>query len=377
VASGCDQEQGEVLQRVFVEQIQALPTAASRFHLHLTPDYSRQLPAVTYKFFNKPHGLLHWLEKGLGFPETLPEYQNTVIIILDPDMLISRPFTTADYTHDVSQRWHRTAETDSSLPQTVITEGHPVAQLYGFGSNFVDKIDRNVSHILAKAGYDTRQSHLHDWTAQEVGERYAAGPPYMAVASDMYRLVKTWSDFVVPVYELTTDHLSEMFAYSTAAAHLQLPHLLAYSFMVSNTGSGRQEGWNAIDRAGDRDVCEVEKHPSLQNSLPHVIHYCQRYFLGPSFFSKYKLPKNFLSCDHPLLTVPEKELAAKYNSSVTPNWQYNAIPAAERKRHAFLLCNIIRALNEAATYWKQQHCNPAAANFHKNFVFPMDTKKSK
>jgi hypothetical protein len=66
----------------------------------------------------------------------------------------------------------------------------------------------------------SKESGLRSWTSKDVEYHYAAGPPYMAVGSDMYTIVCTWSEVVVPVYQLTENHLSEMYAYSVAAAHL-------------------------------------------------------------------------------------------------------------------------------------------------------------
>jgi len=99
-----------------------------------------------------------------------------------------------------------------------------------------------------------------------------------------------------------------------------------------------------------------------------------------SLFSKYKLPKNFLECEHPLLVDPIDEdivgaIATKYNSSLTPNWQFNEIPPVERKRHAFFLCQVISKINDASSYFKEEHCSgQAKPNFEKTFVFPMDSK---
>lgn len=47
--------------------------------------------------------------------------------------------------------------------------------------------------------------------------------------------------------------LAEMYAYSMAAAHVELPHFTLHNLMVSNVHAG-DEGWQWVDVLGD-DVC--------------------------------------------------------------------------------------------------------------------------
>jgi hypothetical protein len=396
VASGCDDDDNTAIQlkQIFQEQIQSLPTGERRFHLHLTPDYSSIIPGVTYNFFNKPMGLLHWMEHGLGLPKTMEQFRNTIFIILDPDQFLLRPFQ-PDFSNDTTIDWHSppNGETDFRVRQ-----GRPFSQKYGLGAAWMRSIDRGISTVVDAARKamgsnmdpnNKSSSYLYKWTQQDIAQHYVAGPPYIAMGSDMYKIVKTWAAVVLPVYDLTKDHLSEMFAYATAAAHLELPHQLANSFMVSSPYiSKEEEGWKIIDMASPEQICKHVRRDdndpenlAWTNKLPQVLHYCQRYFLGPHFFSKYKLPKQFLSCSHPLIVDPLEDdakgaIASKYDSSVTPNHQFNEISPIHRKRHAFFLCHIIPKINDAATYWKQRHCvdaNPPA-NFSRVFVFPMDQK---
>ena len=391
VASGCTKEGAETLLRVFAEQIQTLPTGKDRFHLHLTPDYSHT-EGIFFTFFNKPFGLLHWMENKMGWSvantTTIP--RDTIVVVLDPDQMLLRPFV-ANFTGDSTVVWH---SPDPRIRQFVVEEGRPFAQFYGFGASWVDQVNRNVPKVLKAMAnttvpQQTVNSHLYHWTKSEVINNYVAGPPYIAVASDMFKIVKAWASAVVPVYELTQNHLSEMYAYSTGAAHVELPHQLAYSFMVSSTDMSHHEGWKPIDEAAKpEDVCrhvrsDVTKDPEAAAwaaQVPQVLHYCQRYFLGPYFFSKYKLPKDFLSCGQPLLKDPldheGAKFAAIYDSSVTPNNQLNKLSKVDAKRHAFMLCYIISIMNEAIMYWKQHHCTADDdPNYSKDFLFPKDRIK--
>jgi len=65
-----------------------------------------------------------------------------------------------------------------------------------------------------------------------------------------------------------------MFAYCLAAAHLNLPHQIVESFMVSDAGAGGMEGWKgAIDDYNETDVCT--EGAIKEDDLPYVLHYCK------------------------------------------------------------------------------------------------------
>ena len=70
--------------------------------------------------------------------------------------------------------------------------------------------------------------------ARTASLHYSVGAPYLLEKADLLRLAKSWVQFVPRVYEGYPDLLAEMFAYSLAAAHQQLPHLRLDHFMVSN-----------------------------------------------------------------------------------------------------------------------------------------------
>ena len=147
--------------------------------------------------------------------------------------------------------------------------------------------------------------------------------------------------------------------------------------MMSETHDDH-EGWEVIDGVEtSAQVCSYE--PEWMEQLPPVLHFCQRYYLGPYFFSKYKLPKTWLSCEHPLLVDPLEHdgpgFADQYEYSVTPNGEFNRIKERHRRRHAFMICQITNSLNEATLHWKKMHCDMKTANTTKTFVFPMDERK--
>lgn len=372
VASGCDKVSGPVLEQVFIDQIHPLST---KFKLHLTPEYSYMIPKLRYKFFNKPFGLRHWMKNNLRMHEN-KEHDDTIFIILDPDQIVLRPFD-INLTRDRdSIVWRVKPPEDKPL---LIEHGQPFGQFYAMGARWVPKVKANLSHVLEALGDEAEISHLHEFTAEEVENHYVAGPPYIGTGRDMFKIVSTWAQIAVPIYDLTTGHLSEMFAYCAAAAHHNLKHHLGYGFMISNPDVGKQEGWRWMNAVPGPEVCEsaysgnftavVDKAEDQNLYIPNVLHFCQRYFLGPYFFSKYILPKNFLSCDHPLLSEPQPEFTTKHTTSITPNGDLNKIKPDKINRHAFMLCHLLVRMNEVATYWKQNHCEIGKANYEKTFFF--------
>ena len=104
--------------------------------------------------------------------------------------------------------------------------------------------------------------------------------------------------------------------------------------------------------------------------MPHVLHYCQRYNLGKWFIGKYRLRKDFISCESPLLMSPPSDLAAKYNYGIRPG-DNSRKDYSERqtKSHAFMICALIEALNDAAYYFKRHNCNNTITNYKRDYVF--------
>lgn len=85
--------------------------------------------------------------------------------------------------------------------------------------------------------------------------------------------------------------------------------------------------------------------------------------------SKYKVRKDLMSCQAPLFKVPPEDVAMKYTKSIYPNKEAIKLDKKERKMSAFMVCSMISALNEAAVYYKDNHCDKATANYNFTFTF--------
>ena len=352
IVSGCRHDfQKEAQIKTFEKKIAPM---SPRFSLHITPDFGVK---GNMKYWNKPHGLLDWMEKGLGFPERAAEYKNDIILILDPDMMLLRPIT---HYFDYSESgWVGAKMTNKVVP------GIPVAQYYGFGSSWLTSLKGNLVRVVGP------ESPALNVSLSDAGIYYPAGPPYLADANDMYNIAVHWVRFLPRVHELFPEFMAEMHAYSIAAAHLKLPHQLAKGFMVSDVGASRLEAFDFLQGVTRRDACladiPVEK-------LPYVMHYCQRYAVGRWFFSKYKLREDFFDCDAPLMREPPKNVAEMYDWHIFPNGVDSGNYHAESKQHfivwhAWMLCTVLFSLNEAAIEIKKKHCEPSKANFSKTYHF--------
>jgi len=289
------------------------------------------------------------LENKLGHPNN-PSNDDAIVILMDPDQLIMRPFTENDFSNTV---WKFIPKGEE--PYTRIEHGKPMGQYYGFGLQWLDKV--NVTELAPN-------SPILNLSRDKARQGFIVGPPYIATARDMYTIVKQWSDFAHPVYEVYPYLLAEMFAYCLGAAHVELPHQTAASFMISDVYTGNMEGWSYIDDMPEDEICGgfgVEE-------LPNVLHFCQRYGLGKYFFGKRRLPKDFLSCESPLLAEPPHDLMTQFEYAVFPEGNKKEWKPVDKKRNAFVICIMLPALNNAATYYKQQHCGKEA-NYDKSLHF--------
>lgn len=356
IASGCDVEDEMKIKELFAKEIESM-SPDRHHHLHLTPDFSRvpKMHPKPFKYFNKPYGVRHWMEHALGYPDNHELHDDSIIILMDPDQIMLRPFTN-DFTNS-SEKW-KLKEPRYKLK---VEHGSPFSQQYGYGLQWMTKV--NPETVFRDGKLPTPVSNM---TRKEGYDYFTGmGPPYIATAKDMWAIANVWSDIAPNVYDEYPFLLAEMFAFNLAAAHLGLRHTVAHSFMVSDPWAGG-EGWPLIDKVPESNICK--NFP--KSEYPHVIHYCQRYYLGKWFIGKYKLRKDFISCEAPLLMQPPDDLASKYNTSILPEttiikeWK-----PKQAKEEAFMICAMIDALNAASTFYKDQHCKNGSGNYNYSYVF--------
>ena len=387
---------------------------SDRFRIHFTPKFSTVKEydeeesdgggggkgKKEYKFFNKPFGLLHFLENNdlLGTTTTTTtkedeEYvkndsstmtmmkkmihPNDIIILVDPDFLLLRPITD-DFSNSnttlISKRraqFYNQQRNNNNYGKNIVTHGQPYAQAYGLGTQWRKF---NISHIAG------RDSPAKDVSRQDGFLYYPVGPPYIATARDMYHIAITWSTFVIRVHDEYPHLLAEMFAYCIAVAHLHLPHVIIDSLMITTAGIGG-EGWKYINNIPSSEVCIVasnyhnytrktyhnssSQHTRYDYILPNAIHYCQSYTVDKYMFSKRRVPHDIFTatCNHPLLVEPPMDLGMGHYPSYSRTKGAPIASMTPEKEHmeAFMVCALTNALNNAMKFFKEHSSSSTSA----------------
>jgi len=335
IASGCTEAQQKEVQELY-DQFPA------RFQVHFTPDFKKDAKTgKSYDFYNKPIGLRHWLDSAAA-----PKEKDAIIALLDPDFLFLRPLT---YKVKKDTVLFSPTITEADLIDEV-TEGHPVAQHYGIGSHWTKF---KVPYIAGAESPATKVS------ISDAYRDYSVGPPYIVHVNDMRKIAEKWAECVPKVFEEYPELLAEMYAYSIAAAHLQLPHLRLDHYMVSNIDASG-EGWPFVDKLAETYVCS-EDAPDLGMEQPVFLHYCQFYRVEHWGFHKRRVDEHLFSCESPLFLVPPEDLE---DTHWKEDREKKTLLSKRQAQHAaFSLCNIIKKLNRAGTKFKNMYCPQGGANY--------------
>lgn len=357
IASGCSDEDAVTARKWHDEHISSV--MGEQFLLHLTPHFSGVKDADgktigDYKFFNKPFGLLHWLEHAIGFADGSENSdgsgsgplnnEDDVVILIDPDMVLLRPIT-GDFSNDRDVVIGKRHQKNRKMK---VEHGSPFAQKYGFGTQW------RTFNLHEIAGEDSPSKKV---SQPDGGSFYPAGPPYLGTVRDMHAIAEKWSEFVPRVHKEYPYLLAEMFAYCIAAAHLELPHQIVDSLMVSNTNGGG-EGWPMVDALPRENHCEIAKlHKHEDHPVPSVIHYCQRYAIKEWFFGKRKMDKKFFTCDSPLMEEPPSNIVEVSDYKAPFGGGRKELDEKAVQREGFMICGILSALNEAGKFYKEHHCD--------------------
>lgn len=344
IASGCNEEEKVRLSTLYKELYKD-------YTVHFTPDFKTDAKTgKTYHFYNKPLGLAHWLK--YADPPIPP---GRVIALLDPDMIFMRPLTHRLKGENNIIVSHQRHITDGFSQDKVVT-GKPVAQKYGLGAPWAQAYHRWFNRT-ALCGPTSPCMKVE----KSFGEsHYAVGPPYIATREDFMRIAKTWVEMVPRVYEKYPFLLAEMYAYSMAAAHEELPHLQVEHLMVSNAEAD-DEGWLFVDSLDD--VCEPPNDEGIffpGRPLPTLMHYCQGYTVDNAHFQKRAHPDNSMfQCDSgfEFKYVPVHTKNASYNEPIDQNLPRKERNARKRyRRGAFAACIIHRAINAAVQDFRNKKC---------------------
>lgn len=224
IASGCTLEEQKLLvslyEKVFPEYFD------KKFFIHFTPNFKYdEATGQSYDFYNKPYGVFHWLR--FAFP---PVIDNEIIILLDPDMILLRPFTLeieekyrknvykrevkvpmfkeglgvmdySPYIKNSTQSNNLRGERDSIYQNNLADKfgvpyryqrGIPVSQVYGLGAPWADP---NAKHFDKVKLCDGNKNCL--LPSESYGDKFfSVGPPYILEKQDFIRLCKKWTELV-------------------------------------------------------------------------------------------------------------------------------------------------------------------------------------
>jgi hypothetical protein len=128
-------------------------------HLHQTPDFSNipKKEKKKFKYFNKPYGVRHWMEHALGYPENHKLHDDSIIILMDPDQIMLRPFTN-DFTNS-SEKWRSIKKR-----KLKVEHGSPFAQQYGYGMQWLHQV--KLEYVFQGDNFPTPISNLTSGDAQ-------------------------------------------------------------------------------------------------------------------------------------------------------------------------------------------------------------------
>jgi hypothetical protein len=360
----------------------AEPNSPSRFHIHIAPAHPNQHGVnalrTTMRYFNRPFGVYHWFEHVLGYSKSKPSnfHDDTVIIMLDTDMFIMRPFGTEFDSN--TEIWGELL--NPQQPPQKVLPGQLLAQHLDFPSRWwthhidAKKATRDIAPALAK---------LQQMPLATLQSHYAAGPPFLAVAKDFYPVVQKWAEFTFPLYQAMTDKVTREphSAYALAIAHLNMPHQLAETFAVINH---RDRAFDLFKASfGGREISTEMGKPEAQcrnvpiSVKPHVLQYSKRYALGDFIIGKHYVPMAFLgtdeSCTNPMFAEPPDNIAQHTKSYMDPE-KKEVVEINEPivvLQMSIMVCEIIQALNEAGAYFRNNSCKHLnGINFEKTITFP-------
>ena len=350
IASGCNKEKQAELNKLY-----KILYPHGNYNVHFTPVF--KLDGKTnkkYDFYNKPYGMEHWLD------HSDPRIKDgSIIALIDPDMILLRNIThkirgetNNIFTSITHQKLKTANHNEDGIVPIEVKKGQAAAQLYQLGAPWTTA-NRNFNRTDI-CGIDSPCMLV----TRDYGEEFfSVGPPYILEKSDMLKLTKSWVKMVPLVYEKYPNLLAEMYAYSMAAAHTEIPHFTVTHYMVSNT-EVYDEGWKWIDVLQQK-VCERPDESGIYypgKNLPTVMHYCQFFRAGEYGFQKRRVSKNMFECNpkSPLLIDPPDDLA-KVDYKNRDGEIMKLGPIAVR-RNAFALCVISRSINSMIIDYKTKMC---------------------
>lgn len=99
---------------------------------------------------------------------------------------VQRPFLN-DLSGFPDDLWTKYYQQRPELLLRRVEHGHPVAQDYSFGAQWLTSVQHNLTYVVGP------DSPVHQVTMDEAHSVYSAGPPYWFTAKDGFQIAYHWS----------------------------------------------------------------------------------------------------------------------------------------------------------------------------------------
>eukprot|EP00986_Skeletonema_menzelii_P002442 scaffold656_cov146-Skeletonema_menzelii.AAC.3 len=334
IVSGCTPSQ----QVEITNEFERIDPTKSKLHAHFSPSFA--LKGKHYKYSNKPGGMYHWMNQT-----TIEE---SVIVLLDPDMMLLRPITpilgvdmsvvseqeSMNKLRDKKNKNQLVEYKDkngriqllrlSNLPPLppYITQGVAAGQHFGIGGLWSssgkpdarkDFREFNLTRVCGPSSPCLNQppqgitdTSIHYTTREEADKNYAVGP-----------------------YGENSRSVCE------GARFNRLPGETLRR--LKNYGYGYQHDKIASSAVG-------------AGPLPTTLHYCQRYEFANHTFAKRKIRHDFFPCDGTPMDFNEDAIMRELDLL-----DMSGLSESQKKvqrRMAYMICHLIPLMNLALEEYK-------------------------
>ena len=316
------------------------------FGLFITPAFKG---AIDFPWINKPSSIEYFMQHARSELDRVGE---TIIAVIDPDFVFLKPLTQTGETRDniIATRGHE--NTDTSLgPIDVARRGRPVSQRYGLEGHWVKKF-APLEQITGNKNSPSKQ-----WTYKMASKWTSVGPPMILEINDITELSILWEKNMRPVLDIGgPDILADMWAYSIAAADLDLKHTTLDHFMISVWGHTGQ-AYKFIDEFKQMSCRDPEVKINGESDGAEGVHWPVFIHLASNFkahdeggvewmFHKGHVPATILECDTPLIVeAPDNLFDLNRHDSDIKVYQ-----------RAWVICNTVSRLNKMLIMYKEKFC---------------------
>lgn len=294
--------------------------------------------------------MLLWAQGGSLHPDTW-------VVLLDPDMVMVGPLVlpVAGQVPEVLYRSTRPLGEALGLPAVGQRYKYMATRWAGAGLRLAEVCEAWAEGCLSLDG-------------AEVAEHFSVGPPWVFRFGDLQRAAPLWHAYVPRIRRQYRQLIAEMYAYSLAFASIGVRHALFDHFVVSYPNAPADEqAWAWVDRATvEEDPCAAGRLPQRARR-PAFLHYCEIYYVEDWYFRKRQGPhEQVLSCEAPLFAEPPHDLLQS-RRALSAARQDNSDWALHTERHAWFMCVVLAAINEAVLALRGPLC-PEGFNTTKSLL---------